>query len=104
MQAARIMYNYSISSTVSVVSVSLALFYHYRLYYNETLGSYGNRHGVNIRVRPPQFGGTGSLETLDPNVSEAAYFDKFIEFFEGLGYQRNNDIVGAGYDWRLGPG
>lgn len=75
-----------------------------RLYYNQTLGHYSNRHGVEIRVPPPQFGGTESFEYVDPHLSDAAYFDKFVSYFEGLGYKKSYDIVGAAYDWRYGPG
>ena len=74
-----------------------------RLYFNKTTGNYSNRPGVKIRVKPPQYGDTRSFETLDPNFSAAAYFDKFVEHFEGIGYKRNESIVGAAYDWRLGP-
>ncbi len=75
-----------------------------RLYFNETTGRYSNKQGVKIRVKPPQFGGTECLETLDPNLSSAAYFDTFVKYFEGLGYTKNESIIGAGYDWRHGPG
>ena len=72
--------------------------------YNESTGEYSSAPGVETRV--PGFGGTSSVEYLDPNTkwfSVTNYFHNMVQHFVGKGYTRGKDIVGAPYDWRYSP-
>lgn len=77
-----------------------------RLHYNETTGEYSNTEGVEIRV--PDFGGTSSIEYLDPDTKDievTQYFYRMVSFFvDHHGYVRGKTIVGAPFDWRYAPG
>ncbi|XP_028595404.2 lysosomal phospholipase A and acyltransferase [Podarcis muralis] len=73
-----------------------------RLVYNRTSGSTGPPEGVDIKV--PGFGQTYSLEFLDPSKrSVGTYFYTLVQTLVDLGYQRDEDIRGAPYDWRKAP-
>ena len=50
------------------------------------------------------FGNTSGIETLDPNIESASYFNVLVDYFVKLGYTRGVDLRAAPYDWRLGPG
>ena len=77
---------------------------HNRLKYEPTTGEYVNNHGVETRV--PDFGGTSSIEYMDPDtkfIETTDYFHDMIQWFVDKGYTRGKDIVGAPYDWRYSP-
>ena len=73
-----------------------------RLHYNSTTDTYADTKGVDIRVL--DFGNTTGIETLDPNLKSANYFNVFIDFLVMKGYTRGIDLLAAPFDWRLGPG
>ena len=75
-----------------------------RLKYEPTTGEYVNNRGVETRI--PDFGGTSSIEYMDPDTkfSETTdYFYDMVQWFVDKGYTRGKDIVGAPYDWRYSP-
>ncbi|XP_053127220.1 phospholipase A2 group XV isoform X2 [Hemicordylus capensis] len=73
-----------------------------RLVYNRTTRATEPPAGVDIKV--PGFGKTFSLEFLDPRKeSFGNYFYDLVESLVYLGYQRDEDIRGAPYDWRKAP-
>ncbi len=75
-----------------------------RLKYEPTTGEYVNNKGVETRI--PDFGGTSSIEYMDPDtkfIEKTDYFHDMIEWFVKKGYTRGKDIVGAPYDWRYSP-
>ncbi|XP_042293186.1 phospholipase A2 group XV [Sceloporus undulatus] len=73
-----------------------------RLVYNRTSGTTGPPNGVDIKV--PGFGRTFSVEFLDPSKrSVGTYFYTMVQNLVDLGYQRDEDIRGAPYDWRKAP-
>ena len=77
---------------------------HKRLKYEPTTGEYVNNDGVETRV--PDFGGTSSIEYLDPDLKfsdTTNYFHDMVQWFVDKGYTRGKDIVGAPYDWRYSP-
>ena len=77
---------------------------HNRLKYEPTTGEYVNNRGVETRV--PDFGGTSSIEYMDPDtkfIETTDYFHDMIQWFVDKGYTREKDIVGAPYDWRYSP-
>ena len=76
----------------------------HRLKYDPTTGQYSNNDGVETRV--PDFGGTSSIEYLDPSTKwfdTTNYFHAMVQHFVDKGYTRGKDIVGAPYDWRFSP-
>ena len=52
----------------------------------------------------PGFGGTDTIEYLDQALYKLPYFNKFVKYFEGLGYTKGKDLNGAPFDWRFAPG
>ncbi|XP_054856779.1 phospholipase A2 group XV isoform X3 [Eublepharis macularius] len=73
-----------------------------RLLYNRTSGTTEPPEGVDIKV--PGFGQTFSLEFLDPSKrSVGTYFYTLVQHLVNLGYQRDDDVRGAPYDWRKAP-
>ena len=77
---------------------------HKRLKYEPSTGEYVNSDGVETRV--PDFGGTSSIEYLDPDTKfsdTTNYFHDMVQWFVDKGYTRGKDIVGAPYDWRHSP-
>jgi lysophospholipase-3 len=76
----------------------------HRLKHDPVTGQYSNNDGVDIRV--PDFGGTSSIEYLDPSIEffpTTNYFHDMVQWFVDKGYTRGKDIVGAPYDWRYSP-
>ena len=56
-------------------------------------------------MRVPGFGTTDSIEYLDDSaIYKYPYFNKFVKYFEGLGYTKGKDLIGAPFDWRFAPG
>ncbi|XP_039209444.1 phospholipase A2 group XV isoform X2 [Crotalus tigris] len=73
-----------------------------RLVYNRTSGCTAPPDGVNIKV--PGFGKTFALEFLDPSKrSVGTYFYTLVQKLVDLGYERDESIRGAPYDWRKAP-
>lgn len=74
-----------------------------RLEYNHRDRRSYSPPGVDIRV--PGFGGTSSIEYLDPiNISAVGYFSVLVEkLVKNAGYVRGADIRGAPYDFRKAP-
>jgi lysophospholipase-3 len=69
------------------------------LQYNQTDHTTRNNDGVETRI--PGFGGTFSVEFLNPYKSSyAGYFSKIVDGLVTLGYQRGVNIHGAPYDFR----
>eukprot|EP00931_Biecheleriopsis_adriatica_P100632 TRINITY_DN75903_c0_g1_i1.p1 TRINITY_DN75903_c0_g1~~TRINITY_DN75903_c0_g1_i1.p1 ORF type:complete len:406 (+),score=74.53 TRINITY_DN75903_c0_g1_i1:25-1242(+) len=68
-------------------------------------GNIANWPGVDVRV--PDWGGTGGIETLDPDHSIparlGAVFGPLIDKLLPLGYEKNLTLRGAPYDWRYAP-
>jgi len=58
--------------------------------------------GVDIKV--PNFGGTDSVEWLDPSQrSPGRYFQPIVDALASWGYTRGKNVVGAPFDWRRSP-
>ena len=56
-------------------------------------------------MRVPGFGTTDSIEYLDhAAIYKYPYFNKFVKYFEGMGYTKGKDLNGAPFDWRFAPG
>jgi len=78
-----------------------------KLVYNSTTRQSSNVPGVATRV--PAFGGTASVEYLDPSWSAwvladaGNYMKTFVDFFVENGYTRGKDIRAAPYDFRFAP-
>ncbi|ETE65029.1 Group XV phospholipase A2, partial [Ophiophagus hannah] len=73
-----------------------------RLVYNRTSGTTVPPDGVDIKV--PGFGKTFALEFLDPSKrSVGTYFYTLVQNLVDLGYERDESITGAPYDWRKAP-
>ena len=77
-----------------------------RLAYDATTDALTNAPGVSVRA--PDFGGTSSLEELDPSVpfSATAVFKPMVDALVGMagrGYARNSTVRGAPYDFRYAP-
>lgn len=73
-----------------------------RLIYDNVTRTTKNPDGVYTRV--PGFGGTETVEWLDPShASTGAYFKDIANALVSLGYTRNVSIKGAPYDFRKAP-
>ncbi|XP_056648144.1 phospholipase A2 group XV-like [Diorhabda sublineata] len=73
-----------------------------KLIYDNTTRITRNNDGVEIRV--PGWGGTESVEWLDPShTSTGAYFKDVSNTLVTMGYVRNHSIKGAPYDFRKAP-
>lgn len=73
-----------------------------KLIYDNITRTTRNPDGVDIRV--PGWGGTETVEWLDPShASTGAYFKDIANTLVGLGHQRNITIKGAPYDFRKAP-
>ena len=71
-----------------------------KLSYNPETNEYKNAEGVEIR--PMKFGSTEGTENLHPIVPVG--FKAFIEYFVWFqGYERDQNIAAAPYDFRLSP-
>ena len=59
-----------------------------------------------MEIRVPGFGGTSSVEYLDPGIMKniLPYFHDTVKYFVDRGYKRGETIRGAPYDWRLAAG
>ena len=76
-----------------------------RLRFDNLTKSYSDRPGVETKV--PGWGGTDSVEYLDPahhDISALNYFHNMVDHFVSKGYERNQTIRAAPFDWRFGPG
>lgn len=75
----------------------------FKLVYDKKSDSMINNEGVEFRV--PDFGGTSSLEYLDPTLKsiDSSYFSNIIEKLTEKGYVRGKSVYGAPYDFRKGP-
>ena len=97
-----------ISQTCEQISLGFYILFlidsSHRLKHDPVTGQYSNNDGVDIRV--PDFGGTSSIEYLDPSITyfdTLNYFHDMVQWFVDKGYTRGKDIVGAPYDWRYSP-
>lgn len=73
-----------------------------KLVYDNTTRKTFNPPGVDVRV--PGFGGSETVEWLDPShASTGAYFKDIGNTLVGLGHVRNITIKGAPYDFRKAP-
>lgn len=71
-----------------------------KLSYNISTRTYNNTRGVLIRA--PCFGSTYAIEYLDSH-NRVEYFYPLVQKLVDFGYKRDHSLVGAPYDWRLGP-
>lgn len=73
-----------------------------KLIYNNVTRTTSNSEGVSIRI--PGFGGSETVEWLDPShASTGAYFKDIGTTLVNLGHVRNKTIKGAPYDFRKAP-
>ncbi|CAH0556856.1 unnamed protein product [Brassicogethes aeneus] len=73
-----------------------------KLEYNNVTRTTKSPDGVEIRV--PGFGGTETVEWLDPShASSGAYFKDIVNVLVNNGHVRNKTIKGAPYDFRRAP-
>ncbi|CAG9768922.1 unnamed protein product [Ceutorhynchus assimilis] len=73
-----------------------------KLTYDNATRTTRNQPGVDVRI--PGFGGTESVEWIDPShASTGSYFNNIADILVSLGYTRNVSIKGAPYDFRKGP-
>ena len=78
-----------------------------KLLYNRETRTSSNVAGVETRV--PGWGGTDSVEYLDPSWSAwllgdvGNYLHHLVKYFVALGYRRGDTIRAAPYDFRLAP-
>lgn len=78
-----------------------------RLEFDPETFKYNEPDGVEVRV--PDFGSTKSIEYLDASTDIAAryvtkYFHDIVQYFvDNAGYERDESIVAAPYDWRKSP-
>ncbi|GFY59931.1 phospholipase A2 group XV [Trichonephila inaurata madagascariensis] len=82
-----------------------------RLVYDNQTRKTSNMPGVDVRV--PGFGGTETVEIIDPNLilsprlthflSFKYYFKDIVDSLVGAGYVRNVSVRGAPYDFRKAP-
>ncbi|KAK5971330.1 Phosphatidylcholine-sterol acyltransferase [Trichostrongylus colubriformis] len=72
------------------------------LVFNSTSGMSSDMPGVDIRI--PGFGGTSTVEWLDPSkASQGLYFYTIVDMMVSWGYKRGKNIIGAPFDWRRSP-
>ncbi|KAJ4755748.1 Lecithin-cholesterol acyltransferase-like 1 [Rhynchospora pubera] len=70
-------------------------------YYHSDINDYRNAPGVDTRV--PHFGSTKGMLYLDPNLKGLTeYMAPLVSSLEQLGYQDNQTLFGAPYDFRYG--
>ncbi|XP_065177783.1 phospholipase A2 group XV-like [Sycon ciliatum] len=68
---------------------------------------YNDPEGIETRI--PNFGSTKSIEYLDNSTdfiirAETKYFHDMVQYFvDNAGYERDESIVAAPYDWRKSP-
>lgn len=73
-----------------------------KLVYDNRTRTTRNPDGVNLRI--PGFGGTESVEWLDPShASTGSYFHPITDMLVSLGHKRNITVKGAPYDFRKAP-
>lgn len=73
-----------------------------KLIYDNKTRTTRNNDGVEIRI--PGFGGTETVEWLDPShASTGVYFNSIAQTLVNLGHERNKTIKGAPYDFRKAP-
>ncbi|KYB27268.1 Group XV phospholipase A2-like Protein [Tribolium castaneum] len=73
-----------------------------KLIYDNATRTTRNNDGVEIRI--PGFGGTETVEWLDPShASAGAYFNSIAKTLVSLGHERNKTMKGAPYDFRKAP-
>ncbi|KAE9548698.1 hypothetical protein FO519_008096 [Halicephalobus sp. NKZ332] len=73
-----------------------------RLVFNTSSKLSTNAPGVDTRF--PDFGGTSSVEWLDPSkASQGQYFAFIADTLVSWGYKRGKNLVGAPFDWRRAP-
>ncbi|XP_017778918.1 PREDICTED: group XV phospholipase A2-like [Nicrophorus vespilloides] len=73
-----------------------------KLVYNNVTRKTENMPGVETRV--PGFGGSETVEWLDPShASSGAYFKDIANMLVTVGYERNVSIKGAPFDFRKAP-
>ena len=73
-----------------------------KLVYENATRTTRNNDGVETRI--PGFGGTETVEWLDPShASTGAYFNSIVTTLVSLGHERNKTIKGAPYDFRKAP-
>ncbi|KAK6043855.1 Lecithin:cholesterol acyltransferase [Cooperia oncophora] len=73
-----------------------------RLVFNSTTGMSSDMPGVDIRV--PGFGGTSTVEWLDPSkASQGLYFFTIVDMMVSWGYSRGKNVIGAPFDFRKSP-
>lgn len=75
---------------------------HFRLFFNTTTLYSENSPGVETRV--PGFGGTETVEWLDPSrASQGNYFAPIADALTAWGFRRGKNLLGAPFDWRRAP-
>ncbi|CAK9013370.1 Phospholipase A2 group XV (1-O-acylceramide synthase) (ACS) (LCAT-like lysophospholipase) (LLPL) (Lysophospholipase 3) (Lysosomal phospholipase A and acyltransferase) (Lysosomal phospholipase A2) (LPLA2) [Durusdinium trenchii] len=74
-----------------------------KLHFDAATYSFRNTEGVQVRV--PGFGGTTTVEFLDPDLKAiSGYFHALVETLcTKHGYERGKSIAAAPYDFRLTP-
>lgn len=73
-----------------------------KLTYDNVTRKTSNSPGVDIRV--PGFGGSETVEWLDPShATTGSYFKVIADTLVNIGHVRNTTIKGAPYDFRKGP-
>lgn len=73
-----------------------------KLIYDNVTRTTRNNDGVDIRI--PGFGGSETVEWLDPShASTGSYFNNIGDALVKLGHVRNKTIKGAPYDFRKAP-
>ncbi|KAI6182927.1 hypothetical protein M3Y97_00433100 [Aphelenchoides bicaudatus] len=73
-----------------------------KLVWNNVTKRSENAPGVDVKV--PGFGGTSSVEWLDPSKrSPGRYFQPIVDALSSWGYTRGKNVVGAPFDWRRSP-
>lgn len=70
------------------------------LEYNNITRTTSTPAGVDVRV--PGFGNTSTVEYLTEKASYS-YFAYVAETLVSLGYERNNNLKGAPFDFRKAP-
>ncbi|CAD5207352.1 unnamed protein product [Bursaphelenchus okinawaensis] len=75
-----------------------------KMVFNETTLTSEDAPGVTVRV--PNFGGTDTVEWLDPGQHTyfpGRYFNYIVDALVSWGYTRSKNVIGAPYDWRKSP-